>query len=251
VSAMLSLEGVSFAYAGRTVLDRVSLVLGAGEIVTLLGPSGAGKTSVVRLALGLATPDSGIVRLDGEIASRDGRVLIPPEERNLAVVFQDLALWPHLTVAGNLEFGLAARGVPRDSRAARIAGILSRVGLSGREQSYPGQLSGGERQRVAIARALVPEPRAILLDEPLANLDVGLKRDLLSMFRGLLMERGMTALYVTHELREAAALGDRIVILEEGRVVQDGTLRLLRDNPASEFIRTLVDDLAWTGESRG
>ena len=248
MSAVISLENISFTYSGRTVLAGLSLAVESTEVVALLGPSGAGKTSVLRLALGFVAPDTGIVRLEGEVASRDGHVLLPPEERNLAVVFQDLALWPHLTVYGTLAFGLAAKGTPRPDRDRRIAETLSRVGLSGKEGSYPGQLSGGERQRVAIARALVLEPRAVLLDEPLSNLDVDLKRELLSMFRELLKERGTTAIYVTHDLREAAALGDRIAVMEGGGIVQDGTLSLLRQRPASEFVRRLLSDLAWTGE---
>ena len=170
--------------------------------------------------------------------------MVLPEERGLAVVFQDLALWPHLTVAGNLAFGLKSRGATPREREARIQFILGRVGLAGKELSHPGQLSGGERQRVAIARALVREPRAVLLDEPLSNLDVGLKRELLSVFRDLLKERRTTALYVTHDLREAAALGDRIAVMEQGRVVQQGTLESLRANPSSRFVRELLDDFA-------
>jgi ABC-type Fe3+/spermidine/putrescine transport system ATPase subunit len=163
------------------------------------------------------------------------------------VVFQDLALWPHLSVAGNLAFGLESKGATRREREARIRSILERVGLAGKEHSHPGQLSGGERQRVAIARALVLDPRAVLLDEPLSNLDVGLKRELLSIFRDLLKERGTTALYVTHDLREAAALGDRIAVMEQGRIVQEGTLESLRANPASSFVHALLDDFSCAG----
>lgn len=247
---VISLENVSLDYSGRTVLAGLSLAVGPGEVVAILGPSGAGKTSVLRLALGFVPPRHGTVRLAGKVASRDGRVLLAPEERNLAVVFQDLALWPHLTVRGNLAFGLAARGLPRIDRNRRVAAILRRVGLSAQERRYPGQLSGGEKQRVAIARALVLDPGAVLLDEPLTNLDVGLKRELLSMFRELFKERGTTAIYVTHDPREAAALGDRIAVMEGGRIVQDAPLSLLRERPASEFVRRLLDDLAWTGGTR-
>ncbi len=128
--------------------------------------------------------------------------------------------------------------------------MLKRVGLAGKERSYPGELSGGEKQRVAIARALVLEPRAVLLDEPLSNVDVNLKRELLRLFRELLRERGTTALYVTHDLREAAALSDRIGVMEGGRIVQDGTLDELRARPANDFVRALFDDLSWIGEDR-
>ncbi|HKD40897.1 MAG TPA: ABC transporter ATP-binding protein [Myxococcaceae bacterium] len=251
MSAAIGIEGVRIRYAGKLVIDELSLSIKPGEVLALLGPSGSGKTSVLRVILGFVTPETGTVRLDGEVASQEGRLLVLPEERGLAVVFQDLALWPHLSVAGNLAFGLNSRGVPRSERNARIRSILGRVGLTGKEHSHPGELSGGERQRVAIARALVLEPRAVLLDEPLSNLDVGLKRELLSIFRALLKERQTTALYVTHDLREAAALGDRIAVMEQGRVVQEGTLDSLRANPASSFVRTLLNDFSGAGTIDG
>ncbi len=247
MSSAIAIEGIRLRYAGRLVLDGLSLTIEPGEVLTLLGPSGSGKTSVLRVVLGFATPETGTVRLSGEVASREGRLLVLPEDRGLAVVFQDLALWPHLTVAGNLAFGLESKGVPHPERDARIRAMLERVGLVGKEHSYPGQLSGGERQRVAIARALVLEPRAVLLDEPLSNLDVGLKRELLKVFRHLLKEHRTTALYVTHDLREAAALGDRIAVMEEGHLVQEGTLDSLRAHPASNFVLGLFDDLGWMG----
>ncbi len=247
MSSAIAIREITLRYAGRLVIDRLSLTLEPGEVLTLLGPSGSGKTSLLRVILGFATPETGIMRLSGEVACREGQLLMLPEDRGLAVVFQDLALWPHLSVAGNLAFGLESKGVPRAERDVRIRAILERVGLGGKEHSHPGQLSGGERQRVAIARALVLEPRAVLLDEPLSNLDVGLKRELLSVFRDLLKERRTTALYVTHDLREALALGDRIAVMEQGRVIQEGTLDSLRARPASSFVRGLLDDLAWPG----
>jgi ABC-type Fe3+/spermidine/putrescine transport system ATPase subunit len=161
----------------------------------------------------------------------------------LAVVFQDLALWPHLTVFGNLAFGLRAMHLSRSEQEQRIGDLLTRVGLAGRERSYPGELSGGERQRVAIARALVLDPAAVLLDEPLSNLDVSLKKELLNTFRQLFKERRSTVVYVTHNLREAAALGNRIVVIEGGRVVQEGNVEEMRSRPASPFVRELIEDL--------
>jgi len=247
MSSAIAIESITLKYAGKLVIDGLSLTVEPGEVLALLGPSGSGKTSVLRVVLGFATPETGTVRLAGEIASREGRLLVLPEDRGLAVVFQDLALWPHLTVAGNLAFGLQSKGVSRSEREARIRAMLGRVGLAGKENSHPGQLSGGERQRVAIARALVLEPRAVLLAEPLSNLDVGFKRELLPIFRDLLKENRTTALYVTHDLREAAALGDRIAVMERGRVVQEGTLDSLRTRPASSFVRELLDDLVWAG----
>jgi len=247
VSAALALEDVTFRYGERPLLSAVSLSVAPGEVVVLLGPSGSGKSTVLRLLLGFNAPEAGRILVDGALATEGGKVLVPPEERRLAMVFQDLALWPHLSVLGNLLFGLESLGVPKSERAERVKDVLAEVGLAGKERRRPGELSGGERQRVAIARALVLEPRAILLDEPLANLDVHLKRDLLLTFRRLFKERHATALYVTHDLREAAALADRIVVLEEGRIVQEGTLDDLRTHPATDFVRSLVADLVWTG----
>ncbi len=241
----ISLDRIRFTYDGRPVLSGFDLAVEKGRVLALLGPSGCGKTTVLRLILGLALPADGTVRLGDALVSQGSRLVVPPDERGLAVVFQDLALWPHLTVQGNLRFVLAARGVPRGERASRINAILERLGLADKVDRYPGDLSGGERQRVAIARALVLEPRAVLLDEPLSNIDATLKRELLSLFRGLFQERGSTAIYVTHDLREAASLGDRIAVMESGRVVQVGTLDDLREKPASAFVRGLVDDLQW------
>jgi len=250
MTPVISLEDVWLTLGATPVLSGLSLALEPGEVLALLGPSGAGKTTVVRLILGFVAPQRGCVRLNGAVASADGRVLRLPEERNLAVVLQELALWPHLTVAGNLAFGLEARGKPRAVREARIADMTRRVGLAGKEDRRPAQLSGGERQRVAIARALVLDPQAVLFDEPLTNLDVSLRRELLALVRALLKERGVPALYVTHEPREAVYLGDRIAVMGDGRVVQTGTVDALRANPVNEFVGRLLDDLDWSGAAK-
>jgi ABC-type Fe3+/spermidine/putrescine transport system ATPase subunit len=240
----ISLEGVSLRFGGVQILSSLTLEVQEGEVLSLVGPSGSGKTTLLRVILGLVAPDSGLVRLKGVTASVGGKVIMLPEERNLAVVFQDLALWPHLTVDGNLSFGLESRRVPRDERKDRIARILQRVGLAGLEHRYPGQLSGGERQRVAIARALVLDPRAVLLDEPLTNLDVGLKRELLAHFRELFLERRTTALYVTHEPREAIYMGKRLAVMEKGRVIQVGTLGDLEQADRTAFLESFLEDVS-------
>ncbi len=239
----IEIEDLTLAYGDKRVLHGISLTVDAGEAVAVVGPSGSGKSSLLRAVLGLAAPRSGIVRFGGVEVSRDRRILVPPEQRRLAVVFQELALWPHLSVAGQLAFGLRARGVKRAERRARIAAMLERVGLDGRRDAFPDELSGGEQQRLAIARALVLQPAALLLDEPLSSLDVALKTELLELFRTLLSDGQLTTLLVTHDPREAAALGHRIAILEEGRLTQIGTLAELRSDPAHPFTGAFLEAL--------
>lgn len=252
MNGAISLEDIDFHYDPRAsaraarpaLLTDFNLHVEPGQVLALLGPSGCGKSTVIRLILGFETPPRGTIRIGQDIVTAGGAIVVPPEERGLAVVFQDLALWPHMTVHGNLAFGLESRHVPRPEQDRSIAALLERLGLKGKERAYPGELSGGERQRVAIARALAVEPRAVLLDEPLANLDVCLKRELLELFRQVFEERGTTVLFVTHDLREAAALGDRIAILDDGHVIQTGTPAELRADPQSHFIRDLLKDLS-------
>jgi ABC-type Fe3+/spermidine/putrescine transport system ATPase subunit len=240
MGAAIAVEGV-FLRAGATeILRGLSLEVRRGEVLAVLGPSGSGKTSLVRVILGLACPERGAVRIEGELVSGDGRILRPPEERKLAVVFQELALWPHFTVRRNLSFGLEARGVPRAERARRIESMLARVGLSGKEERRPAELSGGERQRVALARALVLEPVALLLDEPLASVDVELEAELLALFDELFRDRSQSVVFVTHDPREAIAVADRIAVLREGRVVQVGAYEELRRAPRDPFVEKIV-----------
>ncbi len=234
----LELAGVRVKARSTTLLDGLDLVVMDKEIVALAGPSGAGKTTALRVLLGLIAPDHGTVQLGGRLASEARRIVVPSDDRRIGVVFQDLALWPHLTVHGNLAFGLAT--VTRAERDARIGEMLGRVGLADKARRYPGELSGGERQRVAIARALVLEPRVVALDEPLANLDVALRQELLELFATLLRERRVSALYITHDPWEAEMLADRVAILEAGRLVQNGTIDELRAKPATMFIGRFV-----------
>jgi iron(III) transport system ATP-binding protein len=229
---------------GRTaVLHDVSLCVRAGELLGVIGPSGSGKTTLLRAITGLTVPARGIVRIDGRITSSAGAIHVPLESRNIGMVFQDLALWPHLTVHQNLAFGLDARRVPKAERDEAIAALLEPLGLMDKQRCYPGQLSGGERQRVAIARALVLQPTAVLLDEPLSHLDVELRQEMLGVFWTLLRARNVTTLYVTHDLREVRTLADRVLVLERGAVVQGGTLEELRAAPADRFVRQVFDDL--------
>jgi ABC-type Fe3+/spermidine/putrescine transport system ATPase subunit len=236
---MIEMRDVTVRLGGKTVLDRVSFTVG-DEVVALAGPSGCGKTTLLRVLLGLETPVDGEVCIGGQSVSAQGRLLVLPEHRNIAMVFQDLALWPHLTARGNLAFGLKARSIPKDEREKRIAAALAWVGLDGKGDKRPGQLSGGERQRVAIARALVLDPRALLLDEPFASLDILLKHEILNLLARLFAERQMPTLCVTHDPRDAAALAKRVIVMESGRIAQEGTLGELAQSPATPFVRAFA-----------
>jgi iron(III) transport system ATP-binding protein len=240
MTPVLELEGIALAFDGRPILDGVSLAVAPKQILALAGPSGSGKTSLLRIALGLLLPSRGAVRLRGRTVSDGTRIVVPPEERGLAMVFQDLALWPHLSVHGNLGFALDARGTPRAERDRRIRDMLARVGLAGCEQRAPASLSGGERQRVAIARALVTEPDLVLFDEPLANLDVALKAEMLALIHQLLAQAGTAAIYVTHDAQEAERLAAEVVVLESGRITQTGTLVQVAADPQTPFVRAFA-----------
>jgi len=220
---VLRLDDVSKSYGGTTVLEGVSLRVGTGERLVALGPSGCGKTTILRLVAGFVAPDSGRILVNGRAVSENGRVLAPPERRGLGMVFQDLALWPHMTVSGNIEFGLKARGTPRSERAKRAADALALVDMSGYGARKPSELSGGQRQRVALARALVLEPALLLMDEPLSSLDSDLKRRLTDEILSLHGKLGFAMVYVTHDRDEAARLASRVVVMERGRVEFDGT----------------------------
>jgi iron(III) transport system ATP-binding protein len=239
----IELMGVTCLRGGREILAGVTLRLDPGETLAVLGPSGAGKSTLLRVILGLLPPASGEVRIAGRVASAAGGLLLPPEERRLGMVFQDLALWPHLTVAENLRFVLRARGASREDEESTVATALERVGLAGLARRHPEALSGGERQRVAVARALVAGPRAVLLDEPLANLDFVLRAELVDLFRTALRDAGVAAIHVTHDPGEALALAHRVAVLEHGRITQLDTPAALAASPASPFAAKIA--LAW------
>ncbi len=224
---MLRAQGVSVHFDGAAALDGASVDVGESEVVTVLGPSGSGKTTLLRVIAGLQVPDSGRVLLDGvDLAST------PPHRRDIGLVFQDHALFPHRNVAANVSFGLRMRGDPAERVASRTAQLLELVGLSGFERRSVGSLSGGEQQRVALARALAPEPRVLLLDEPLGSLDRRLRDRLLEDLGRLFDRLGVTAVYVTHDQTEAFTLGDRVAVMRAGRVVQVATPDELWAHPA-------------------
>jgi iron(III) transport system ATP-binding protein len=213
----LRLAHVTKHYRDRAVVARVSLEIQAGESVVILGPSGCGKTTLLRLVAGLTRPDSGDIWLDGRPVSATG-TFVPPHDRRLGFVFQDLALWPHLTVRQNLEFVMRAARVPKRERERRAEQALHLVHIEQFSARYPHELSGGEQQRVALARALAGEPRLLLLDEPLSSLDADLKAALRSDLRRLQRDLGLTSIYVTHDREDAAVLADRVIEMRAGRI---------------------------------
>jgi iron(III) transport system ATP-binding protein len=208
-------QRVSKYYGAHAAIRDFSLAVEQGERIVLFGPSGCGKTTLLRMMAGFVAPDAGTVLIQGKIAARDGKILIPPEARNLGMVFQDLALWPHLTVYGNLEFGLKARGVPQMERRRRIDETLTLLKIKRHESAKPHQLSGGEQQRVALARALVMQPLALLMDEPLSSLDEELNLHLRAEIVRLQKALRFTLLYVTHSRSEAEEMGTRTILLEK------------------------------------
>jgi len=216
--AFLRLIGVSKQFGSRTVVDRASLDVAEGETVALLGASGCGKTTTLRMIAGLEEPDAGEIWIAGECVAVKGRNLVPPNARGVGFVFQDLALWPHLTVAGNLDFVLYSAGVPKRERIERINKTLRLVRIDRFARSYPNRLSGGEQQRVAIARAIVARPRLLLLDEPMSSLDADLKAELSAELKSLQQMLGVTTVYITHDRAEASAVAQRIAAMSDGRI---------------------------------
>jgi putative spermidine/putrescine transport system ATP-binding protein len=218
-------------FGGKTVLDDFALEVRGGEFVTFLGPSGCGKSTALNLLAGLLPLSAGEVWLDG--ARIDG---LPPERRGFGMVFQSYALFPHLTAFENVAFGLRLRRLGRGEVEARVRRMLALVRLPGLEGRFPAQLSGGQQQRVAIARALVIEPRLLLLDEPLSNLDAKLRLDMRGEIKRLHADLGLTSIYVTHDQAEALSLSDRVVVMRDGRAVQTGTPAEIHDRPATLFV---------------
>ncbi|MBQ0905509.1 ABC transporter ATP-binding protein [Micromonospora sp. U21] len=228
---VIRLESLTKSYGKIIALDGVDLAVRAGEMVTLVGPSGSGKSTILRLIAGLDRPDRGRVVVDGQDVAQ-----VPPHRRAVAMVFQDYALYPHLTVRGNLLFGLRVRRVRRAEAEERARAAADRLGIADLLDRYPDETSGGQRQRIALARALLREPTVYLLDEPLASLDAPLRfatrADLLTLHR----ELGTTTIHVTHDQAEAMTLGDRVVVLDHGRVRQIGPPQQVYDEPADTFV---------------
>jgi iron(III) transport system ATP-binding protein len=231
----LVLDGIAKSFGTARILDGVSLEIEPGEVVALLGPSGSGKTTLLRILAGFETADAGAVRWGDERIDP-----LPPERRGFGMVFQHYALFPHLTVGGNVAFGLESLRRPKEEIRERVAAALARVDLAGFEARRVGELSGGQQQRVALARALAPEPRLLLLDEPLSNLDPSLRERTRRELAARLLEIGITTVLVTHEQEEAFELGRRVALLERGRLVQVGTPDELYHAPATRFVAGFV-----------
>ncbi len=239
--ASVQIEKLHKKYGDSVAVDALDLSIRDGEFLTLLGPSGCGKTTTLRCIAGLEKADGGVVRIGDEVVDdAAGRTHIPPEKRDIGMVFQSYALWPHMSIAANVGYPLKMRGVRRNDLNSRVTSALDMVGLNGREQFSPSELSGGQQQRVALARALVAEPRLILFDEPLSNLDARLRAMMRAELREMHQRIGRTSIYVTHDQEEALTLADRIVVINQGAIEQVGSPREIYREPASRFVADFI-----------
>ncbi|MBZ9656012.1 ABC transporter ATP-binding protein [Phyllobacterium lublinensis] len=235
IQAFLKVEKMSVGYGATTVLDDLDLGIGKGEFVALLGSSGCGKTTLLRTIAGFAKPNAGSIRVAGRDVTH-----MAPDKRGMALVFQSYALWPHMTVAQNIGYGLKLQKRSREEIDARIKEMQDLLGLSGLGSRKPGQLSGGQRQRVALGRALAIDPEILLLDEPLSNLDARIRLTVRHEIRSLQKRLGITAIHVTHDREEAMVMADRIVIMNAGRIEQQGSPEAVYNMPASPFVAAFM-----------
>jgi len=235
----LVLTGLTKRFGDAVAVDAVDLRIEPGEFVSLLGPSGCGKTTTLRLIAGFLSPDAGEIRAGERVISRPGAV-VPPEQRNMSMIFQSYAVWPHMTVSANVAYGLRMRRVPREPTRRRVLEALQRVRLEALADRYPSELSGGQQQRVALARALVVEPETLLLDEPLSNLDATLREEMRFEIRRLHDEFRITTVYVTHDQAEAMVTSDRIAVMNAGRIEQIGTSEEIYERPRTSFVARFI-----------
>ena len=233
----LQITDVTKRFNGTVALDRLHLTVGQGESLALLGPSGCGKTTLLRVLTGLEIPDSGTVTIAGSTLA-DSTSFVPPEKRRIGMVFQDRALFPHLTVARNVAFGLDKKAIDQ----GRVTATLEMVGLAHLADRYPDELSGGQAQRVAVARALAPRPRVLLFDEPFSNLDTGLRARVRTEVAALMREVGMTSIFVTHDQEESFVLGDRVAVMRDGRIEQVGSPEKVYQRPTSPWVATFLGE---------
>jgi len=231
------LENVSKSFGEVKAVDRISLEVKKGELFFLLGPSGCGKTTVLRLIAGFYTPDRGEIYFDQRLMNA-----VPPHKRNTGMVFQNYALWPHMTVKKNVEYGLDIRNIPSEEKEARVKKALEIVRMLEYADKKPAQLSGGEQQRVALARALIIEPDLLLLDEPLSNLDAKLRLEMREEIKRIHQQLGITSIYVTHDQKEALSMASRIAVMNCGRIEQIGPPRALYENPVNRFVASFIGE---------
>ena len=231
----IGVQGLTKRFGAQEVVSSVGFSIEEGEMFTLLGPSGCGKTTLLRLIAGFYSVDAGEIRFDERVIND-----LPPHERGIGMVFQNYALWPHMTVFENASYGLRLRKVPHAEIGERIHAVLEKLRLGGFEKRYPGQLSGGQQQRVALARALVLNPKILLLDEPLSNLDAKIRIQVRAEIRKLQKELGITTVYVTHDQEEALTLSDRIAVLNKGKVLQVGPPKALYERPHNQFVADFI-----------
>ena len=254
--ARLNLSGVTKTFSGFDAVRDVTVEVADGEFLAVLGPSGCGKTTLLRLVAGFERPTAGEIAIGGRTVA-GGDVNVPPEERRVGIVFQNYALWPHMTVAQNVGYALKVAKVPREEAQRRVAEALTLVNLQGFGERYPASLSGGQRQRVALARCLVAAPSLVLFDEPLANLDVHLRAAMEAEFSAFHRRTGTTMIYITHDQAEAMALADRIAVMDGGRLVQVADPRTLYREPATEMVAAFIGQgmvlpaTVLSGEERG
>jgi len=233
--AFIDIAGIDKNFGAFKALSGIDLAIAEREFITFLGPSGCGKTTMLRSLAGFLTPDAGTIHVGGRQLSSP-QAVVPPEQRRMGMVFQNYAVWPHMSVLENVAFGLRLQKASRADIELRVARVLAAVGLEGLEQRHPGQLSGGQQQRVALARSLVVEPAILLLDEPLSNLDAKLRERMRTELKTLQRRMGITFVYVTHDQAEAMALSDRIVVFDKGTVQQVGSPREVYERPANLFV---------------
>lgn len=241
----VALSGLSKSFDGATALHPLDLNITSGSFTTLLGPSGCGKTTLLRLIAGLEQPDSGTIHIGGKlVCDTDKRIFLQPQQRELGMVFQDFALWPHMTVHENVAFGLKARG-RRKEVAAQVTEAIETVRLQGFEKRYPHQLSGGQQQRVAFARSIAARAGLILFDEPLSALDALLRDEMREELVQMVRELGVTAVYVTHDQTEAMAMSDTIVVMQQGQMLQRGEPEAIYHTPSHPFVAQFVGRSNW------
>lgn len=236
---VIEVSNLSKVFGAKRAIDNLSFSVEEGEILVIVGASGCGKTTTLRCIAGLDTPTTGTIKIDGKVVVSDG-VFVPPEKRGIGMVFQSYALWPHKTIFDNVAYSLVIKGTPKDQIRSAVADAIALVGLSGMEDRFPATLSGGQQQRVALARCAVAEPRVLLLDEPLSNLDAKLREQMRDEVKRLIKKLRSTAVHITHDQTEAMAIADRIICMRDGKVEQIGSGRDLYRAPVNTFVADFI-----------